>query len=107
MQAGKLRNRVSVQTKTVTYDSYGEPVETWAHDRYLKSEVIDRGGGEFYAAQKIYADVKAVFRVRQELDATITKQDRLVWDSRTFEILSVTTDGGRRRELLLPCREVT
>ena len=104
MRAGKLDQRVTIQTKTITRDDYGDPVETWADTKTIWAEAITGGGGEFYAAQKLYAETKVVFRVRYDSSFVVTQ--RVKWLSRYYQIISIEHKSGAYRELLLACKEV-
>jgi SPP1 family predicted phage head-tail adaptor len=106
MEAGKLRNRISIQIKSVTFNSYHEPIESWSHDRYLWSDAITGGGKEFYAAQKLHSETSVVFKVRKEYDEIINTKNQIVWDGRTFQILSIDNGGGAQRFLLIATKEV-
>lgn len=105
MRAGDLDQRIVIQAKTVTYNSYNEPVETWANSSTEWAEIITTGGTEFYAAQKINASTTAVFRIRYK--SGITVLNRIRFGVRIFEILLVNKINGLRKELLLNAKEVT
>lgn len=104
MRAGKLDQRIAIQTDTPTADSKGQMIESWATVKTIWAEAITTGGGEFYAAQKKYAEARVVFRIRE--DSTITVLQRIVWDSRYWQILGIDTVNGQRRERLLTAKEV-
>lgn len=104
MRAGKLNQRITVQTNTPTADSKGQEVESWADTDTIWAEAITGGGGEFYAAQKLYSETKVVFRVRYDADIVVTQ--RIVWLSRYWNILSIEHKAGAYRELLIACKEV-
>lgn len=107
MQAGKLDQRISIRRKTVSYNSYHEPIDTWAHVFYQWSEAITGGGGEFYAAQKQYAEINVVFRMRYDaVSSTISEIDRLVWGDGEYHILGINQSGGNKRELLITTKRV-
>lgn len=102
--AGKLNRLVAIQTKTTTYNSTGEPIDTWADESTVWAEIITTGGGEFYAAQKMYAQTTAVIRVRYT--ASITVLQRVRYGTRYFSILAVNDAGEAHRELQMVCKEV-
>lgn len=104
MRAGKLDQRITIQTNTVTRDDYGDPVDSWADTKTVWAEAITGGGREFYAAQKLFAETKVVFRVRY--DSSIVVTQRIVWLSRYYHILSINHVSGAYRELLIACKEV-
>jgi SPP1 family predicted phage head-tail adaptor len=104
MEAGKLNRRVSIQSRTVTYNAFNEEVETWAHSFYVWAQVVTTGGGEFYAAQRLNSEVSAVFNVRYDKDITI--YHRINYGGRIFDILSVNDVDGMRKVLQIAAKEV-
>ena len=104
MQAGELNRQITFRQKTVTYNSYNEPIETWADAFTVWSQVITKGGTEFYAAQKLYAETSAVFKIRNT--ARVRVKLRIKFGGRTFAILGINEVNGMRKELLISCKEV-
>jgi SPP1 family predicted phage head-tail adaptor len=108
MRAGKLDQRVTIQLGTTSYNSFGEPVTTWADSWTTWGQVITKGGGEYYAAQKLNASVEAVFRIRYSSTLAASGASaiyRIKWLSRYFNILNVNPANGQYCELLLSCKE--
>ena len=101
---GKKNKRVAIQTRTVTYNSYNEPIESWADTATVWAGIINSGGGEFYAAQKLNADTQAVISIR--FYSGLTTLNRIKYGSRIFEILHVNDVNERHREMLLAVKEV-
>jgi head-tail adaptor len=96
MQAGKLRNYVTLQLNTPTVDGYGEPVAAWADvGTYPASVRPTSGRGEVTH--------------RITLRALATRPDplayRVAFEGRILDLLSVEDPTGRGAELLLLCRE--
>jgi len=104
MNPGQFRTRVMVQKKSITYNSYNEPVEVWKDAFELWADVINTGGGEFYAAQKLNAQTTAVFRTRYV--SSISSLDRIRYGNRIFEILFINDVSERHIELLISAKEV-
>ena len=104
MRAGKLDQRVTIQTNTPTADAKGQEIESWADTKTVWAEAITGGGKEFYAAQKLHAETKVVFRVRY--DSSIVVTQRIVWLDRYFHILSIEHVNGQYRDLLISTSEV-
>lgn len=103
MRAGALDKRVTIQTKTITYDSYHAPIETWADTVTVWAGIETTGGGEFYAAQKINANTEMLITIRYR---TIAKTQRIKYGTRYFEILNINNVGERDREIQLSVKEV-
>jgi SPP1 family predicted phage head-tail adaptor len=106
IRACDLDKRVTVQAKTVSYNGYNEPIETWSELATVWAQAITSGtkGREFTAAQKLFAEVSIVFRIRYRAD--VTPLHRVVYAGRTFGILAVEDAELTHECMLLTCREV-
>jgi SPP1 family predicted phage head-tail adaptor len=104
MKAGELNRRITIQTKTVTYNTYNEPIEAWADDFNVWASIITTGGGEFYAAQKVIAQTTALFKVRY--NTSITPLHRIKYGTKIFEILSINDVDAKHEELQISAKEV-
>lgn len=97
---------IDIQKTTATYDSYGQPVESWSNlYTGLFASAITTGGKEFYAAQRQNAETAMVFKTRYITG--ITTLMRVKYGSRYFNILSVNNKDEKFEYLLLSCKEVT
>jgi SPP1 family predicted phage head-tail adaptor len=104
MRAGELRHRITFQNKTITYDSYNQPIEVWVDDDTVWAEVITSGGSEFYAGQKLNAATSAVFKIRYK---NVLVTQRIKFGARYFEILPpINNVDGLNKEILLLGKEV-
>jgi len=104
MRAGDLRHRVTIQQKTVTQDTYGATVETWAALATVWANIEALSGREFFDSQQTVAQADHRITIRYRADVKPTM--RAVEGSRTFDIQAVLDREGRRRTLELLCREV-
>lgn len=110
MRAGTLRERVTIQAATVTQDSYGEPIETWANlatNPTVWANVGSRASGERFisGAEQVQASVSHTVRIRYRADVTVLM--RLIWrTNRTLQIENVIDSDGRKADLILMCSEV-
>jgi SPP1 family predicted phage head-tail adaptor len=104
MGAGDLNRRIAVQVKTVSKDSTGQLIETWADSFFVWSKIITSGSGEFFASQKLYAQTTMVIKVRNT--QRITVLNRIRYGSKTLEILGVNDENAAHEYLLLTCKEV-
>lgn len=104
-QSGKLRNFITIQQNTITYDSYNDPVETPSTVTTAWAAIITTGGREFYAAQKLYAETSAVFEIRHT--AAITVKMRILYGTRIFQILGINDVDERHTTMLISTKEVT
>jgi len=67
-------------------------------------KIITEGGREFYAAQKMNAEVTAVFQIRYFPGLTV--KHRILYGSRVFNILFINNVGERNEEYLVSAKEV-
>ena len=98
---------IDIQEATITYNSYNEPIEEWKNVTGLTglyASVITTGGREFYAAQKLNAEVTAVFKLRYI--EGITNLMRVKYGGRYFQIFFVNNVDEKNEYLLLSCKEV-
>ncbi len=106
MQAGQLRQRVTIQKDTPVQDGYGQPVPVWSTHLTRWAAVEPLTGREYFTAQQTQAEVTTRIRVRWSSGHGITPKMRVSWSGRLFEIDSVLEPVSARRELHLMCTEV-
>ncbi len=105
INAGELNIQISIQAEYGPIDSLGQPGGSWADiatDIY--AAMIQEGGREFYAAQKINAEVTAVFKTWYIRGITAGMQ--VEYGLRCFKILAVDNPGQRNILLLIAAKEV-
>ncbi len=104
MKVGDLRERVTIQANTVTYNAYNEPVETWSTLATVWAAFPDQNGKEMHAAQKLYSSVTAVVVIRYRSDVTVLH--RILHGLRAYEIQAVIDEKLQHHWLQLNLREV-
>lgn len=82
----ELNRRIIIQSKSIAYNSYNEPIETWSDSKAIWAAIINSGGGELYVAQKKVSTTEAVFKVRARM--AVTAENRIKYDNRIFEVLT-------------------
>lgn len=101
---GKLRHRVTIQSPAEAQDAgTGQVTLTWPTFATVWASIEGGGGREFVSAALQQADATDVVEIRYI--SGVTPRMRIVYGSRTLEILSAQDSDGRRRRLLLMCRE--
>lgn len=104
MRAGQLHERVVIQSKSVTRDTYGAETVTWVTHATVWASIEPLRGREFLEARMVQADVDTRIRIRYL--STVTPSMRVLWGARVFEIIAPPIHvGERRRETQLMCRE--
>lgn len=106
MQAGKLDERITWQSFTVSQDSYGELIQTWADiatNPTVWASVQSRASGErFISSEQLMATVTHTVRIRYRDDLTV--QMRGIWRNRYLYIENII-EFRRDGDLVLMCRE--
>lgn len=104
MRAGKLDQRVTIQSATIARDSYGNEVRTWSTLATVWAEVEPLVGREFMEGRQVESEVTTRIRIRYRTDLTTAM--RAVHGSVTYDIVSVLNPDSDRRETQLMCREI-
>lgn len=105
MEAGQLRHRVRLEHYTQTANAVGDPVKSWAAVTEIWARVEPLSGRELEWAQQQHAQaaIRVTMRYRAGLDPTY----RVLFGTRTFEVLAVLNPDERNEQLELACRETT
>lgn len=108
MQAGHLRQRVTLQNKSVTRDAYGDEIVNWTDAATVWASVEPLRGREFYEARQEHADVTT--RIRLRFRRSIDTHMRVSWTDEVggvhlFDIEGVQHIHERKRETHLMCTE--
>ena len=95
---GELKERVILQSRSVTKDAYGQDTITWISTATVWARVRPVHGREFFAAAQVQQEqtVKVVVRYRTDVQPTW----RLVWQGRAHDITGVIPIGREWLELM-------
>ncbi len=100
--SGLLRHRVTLESRTNALDSYGEDVPTWTEIAKAYAQIVAVTGRERFEAQQVQSDVTHRIIIRyNSVVATLVPADRIVYGSRTFDIVGVWDKDGRSRYITL------
>ena len=102
--AGDLRERVTIQRRSVTRDAVGAQIEAWQVRMTAYAMVAPMGAGEQYRRQQIQA--KADWKITVRYTGDVIPSDRVNWRGRTFEVKGILNPDMRRRFLELACEEL-
>lgn len=105
MQAGTMRHPIAVQRAMSSVDDSGAPQNTWIHAFDGWASIDPSGTNESIVDGGTMAIQSLVLRTRHNPEYAVKAQDRIIFDSRVFEVESVTNIAERDRELVLVCRE--
>ena len=105
MRAGQLRDRITLQVPQRARDDYGSTTATQvsvATD--VPANVRDPVGQNYYAAAQEKLKVGPEVRIRWRRDVGPTWL--VIFGLRTLEVVQAQDPDGRRRELVLYCKEI-
>ena len=102
INAGSLRERVTVQQASESRNALGETVLSWATfaERWASVEGVSSRESLAYGQQQISVS----HRVRLRYLTGLTQSMRIVWRGRTLEIVSLLEHGNRSEHEII-CQE--
>lgn len=102
MEAGQLRERITVQQASETRNTLGETLQSWSTFANVWASVEGVSAREsLYAGQQ---QISISHRVRLRYLPGLTQSMRLRWRNRTLEIVSLLERNNRTEHELL-CQE--
>jgi len=105
MQAGKLRNTVTIQQQTAGQDEIGQPMTTWTNVATVWADIRHLSGIETVKAGAQISAVKASIRIRYR--AGINAGMRILHGSTIYNIAAVMPDAAKTAYVDLVCEIVT
>lgn len=87
MQAGRMNQRIVLQTQTAGVDAIGQPVSTWANTATLWAHIRYMGGLEAIKAGALTSSTQASVRIRYRTG--ITTGQRLLHGLTYYNITAV------------------
>lgn len=96
-----LREKITLQSSSVTRAANGEEVVVWADVSTVWADVRQLGGKEFFAAAQTQdaADHRVIIRKMSGVVRTM----RVMWRGSPLDIVNVSETGDRREFLELMC----
>lgn len=104
MRAGKLRHRITIQSKSTTSrGTYGEEIITWGTYKQVWAELDPPKAREFFANKQTQTEITTRIRIRylENIDNSM----RIIYDGRTFDINAIINPDEKNKELILMCNE--
>jgi len=99
MNPGTLDRRITIQKRTITRDSFGDAVESWADWRTsIPARQIYRSGGEsFGASEQRVATRTVVFRIRYLSlgDVLDPAAYRITFGGQVYDVRAIEEFGRR------------
>lgn len=107
MRAGRLKQRIAIQTAAETKGATGQTVKTWSTVATVWAAVEPIRGEERIAAQGVQAKLTHRVILRYISCPTLTSAHRFLLGARVLEIVSPPANSFESdREWLCDCREV-
>lgn len=103
MNAGALRERVTLQAPVRTPDGAGGADVTWSDVATVWASVMALSGRERPAGERMEARRIVQVLIRYRSDVTATK--RLLWQGRVLDIRTMCDIDGKRHTLMIDCEE--
>lgn len=100
MNPGELDQRVTLQSRSVVKDAYGQDTITWTTVAIVWAQVQALRGREFFAAAQVQQEQTVKVRIRYRSDVLTTW--RLVWKGVHHDITGVIP-VGRKQTLEIMC----
>ena len=103
MNSGRYRHRITIQKKTEARDAIGGTVETWTTDFSRWGHIRPLSGREVFEAEQLQTRQSHMISLR--FTASISTQNRILFQSTLFHIMSVKNPDVRKRVTELGCME--
>jgi len=103
MQAGKLRNYITIQQPAETHNTNIELIETWPTFTSCWAEILPLTGREYWASKQVVSEVTGKIRIRYI--AGVTTKMRVIDGSKTYDIEAVIDVENRHEKLELLVKE--
>jgi SPP1 family predicted phage head-tail adaptor len=104
MHSGMLRQIVSVQTRSTVRTATGGYTESWATAATRKAAVDSEIGRKFFAAMQAETE-RSVTVVMRYYDGLTTKDHRLLYGARAFNIVHIRNLEERKQWMVMLCKE--
>lgn len=104
--AGKLRNLITIQQRSASQDSYGQPnaAGTWSTFKQVYARIRSVAGSEGFKGQQYAPEVTHEVTIRF-LDGVTPMHRVLTSDNRILDILSVNYGERRLDDVVITCKQ--
>lgn len=105
INAGAMRERVTIQRPVDQQSAFGETTLAWEDEATVYASVMGVRAADYFAAQQ--AGVLVTHRIRIRFYPGLTHQHRLLWRGRVMEISSVLERDTRSIHEILAREDAT
>ena len=103
IRAGRLRQRLTLQTQVETRTATGDVSIAWTTDSTVWGSIEPRSGREFLAASQTQNEIPV--RIVMRYHATIADSWRIVNDGLSYSIISITNSDMRDHMMEILCSQ--
>lgn len=93
MRAGRMDRLITIQQRSDSQDSYGQPVPSWSTLAEVWADKKDVKASERFASEQRIAEQTTVFRIYWRDD--VTAKMRVSYDGKVYDINGVAEIGRR------------
>lgn len=101
LRAGRLRQRVTIQTRTLAKNQYHEQVATWTSGACVPADVVPFRAEEQTVADRL--ETQQRYRVTIRYRSDVSNKVRLLWGTTALDVHQVIDRDARGRVLDLIC----
>lgn len=108
MDAGQLRHRITLQSRSVGQDSRGGQTTTWVDVATVWASIAPATGREFMTAQAMAIDAPRTVTIRWQpafASPIALAAMRIKYGTRIFNIHSAVDEAEAHREITILCGE--
>lgn len=105
---GDLRHRITIEKYITTQNENGFDIEKWTPYKTVGASINNLWGKEFYAAKAVQAEntVEFICRYSKNLETLNTKEYRIFWNDRAFNITFIDNIQYKNKWLKIKAIEV-
>lgn len=103
MELGKMRHVVTIQTRSVTRDTDGQPLNSWVDTTTRRAAITPTGSNESIVNGKTLT--RQTFDVTMRFYDGLSTTHRLKWGTRILRITDVTNPDAMEVEHSVKCVE--
>jgi SPP1 family predicted phage head-tail adaptor len=104
VRIGDMRHRVELHAVTEARDGYGQPVETFAKHSDAWASIEPISMSEKIKSEQIKGERTHKITIRY--NSAVVRTDRVIYGTRTFEIVGIVNPEERNALMQLDCKEL-
>lgn len=104
MRAGKMRHRITLTTRTLAVDAFGQQIETWASPVTVWAEVMQLPVGEQQAYE--VTEQKSRINIFMRYLAGVSTSSRVAYAGLDYNIVSVINLEGRNATIEMSAERI-